>query len=206
MRWVQRSILVQLRTLMMSLVIAVVASAAANAGLILNLVDQLNGTVKLSYSGFLTTSDLTLDSTGNNVADLISPNQGRIRKSGAIDLYDTNSSTSGQTFGTLGQVTATAGTGSAVRISFAAPNALGVPSGYVSNAAISGSMDFTGSIASLGLNTGTYSFVWGIGGAGRTVTLNVSSGSAAVPEPASMAIFGLGALGMAYRARRKAKA
>jgi hypothetical protein len=28
-------------------------------------------------------------------------------------------------------------------------------------------------------------------------------GSAAVPEPTSMAIFGLGALGMAYRARRK---
>ncbi|MBU6387612.1 MAG: PEP-CTERM sorting domain-containing protein, partial [Planctomycetes bacterium] len=27
-----------------------------------------------------------------------------------------------------------------------------------------------------------------------------------VPEPTSMAIFGLGALGLAYRARRKAKA
>jgi hypothetical protein len=30
--------------------------------------------------------------------------------------------------------------------------------------------------------------------------------SSAVPEPTSMAIFGLGALGMAYRARRKLKA
>jgi hypothetical protein len=32
------------------------------------------------------------------------------------------------------------------------------------------------------------------------------TGAPAVPEPTSMAIFGLGALGMAYRARRKAKA
>lgn len=37
----------------------------------------------------------------------------------------------------------------------------------------------------------------------RIVTL---SPPAAVPEPSTMAIFGLGALGMAYRARRKAKA
>jgi hypothetical protein len=32
------------------------------------------------------------------------------------------------------------------------------------------------------------------------------SSSAVVPEPTSMAIFGLGALGMAYRTRRKSKA
>jgi hypothetical protein len=38
----------------------------------------------------------------------------------------------------------------------------------------------------------------------RVVTLDTTYG--AVPEPTSMAIFGLGALGTAYRARRKAKA
>jgi hypothetical protein len=37
---------------------------------------------------------------------------------------------------------------------------------------------------------------------GGTYTLNISS----APEPTSMAIFGLGALGMAYRARRKGMA
>ena len=37
---------------------------------------------------------------------------------------------------------------------------------------------------------------------GGTYTLNISS----VPEPTSMAIFGLGALGMAYRSRRKSMA
>lgn len=44
----------------------------------------------------------------------------------------------------------------------------------------------------------------GTGGAGDVqLTLNTAP---PVPEPTSMAIFGLGALGMAYRARRKAKA
>jgi hypothetical protein len=37
----------------------------------------------------------------------------------------------------------------------------------------------------------------------RVAMVGLSGGS--VPEPTSMAIFGLGALGMAYRARRKSK-
>ncbi len=42
---------------------------------------------------------------------------------------------------------------------------------------------------------------------GGGFNVNISSESqAAVPEPSTMAIFGLGVLGMAYRARRKAKA
>lgn len=48
-----------------------------------------------------------------------------------------------------------------------------------------------------------------LGGAGygfRVASVTPSSPPPAVPEPTSMAIFGLGALGMAYRARRKAKA
>ena len=35
---------------------------------------------------------------------------------------------------------------------------------------------------------------------------SLPSSAAAVPEPTSMAIFGLGALAMAYRTRRKSKA
>lgn len=38
---------------------------------------------------------------------------------------------------------------------------------------------------------------------GGTYTLNISSGNSAVPEPTSMAIFGLGTLGLAHRAHRK---
>ncbi|MCE2815042.1 MAG: PEP-CTERM sorting domain-containing protein [Planctomycetaceae bacterium] len=36
--------------------------------------------------------------------------------------------------------------------------------------------------------------------------VNPAGGGGQVPEPTSMAIFGLGALGFAYRARRKSKA
>jgi hypothetical protein len=39
-----------------------------------------------------------------------------------------------------------------------------------------------------------------------TATFSGEFPSSAVPEPTSMAIFGLGALGVAYRARRKLKA
>jgi len=45
----------------------------------------------------------------------------------------------------------------------------------------------------------------GTGGSGLTVQLSDSGGGGQVPEPTSIAIFGLGALGLAYRARRKAK-
>jgi formylglycine-generating enzyme required for sulfatase activity len=44
------------------------------------------------------------------------------------------------------------------------------------------------------------------GAVGFRVALLLPSSPPAVPEPTSMAIFGLGALGMAYRARRKARA
>jgi hypothetical protein len=46
----------------------------------------------------------------------------------------------------------------------------------------------------------------GFGGVDTAFGTSLQSGGGVVPEPASFAIFGLGALGMAYRARRKSKA
>ena len=74
-----------------------------------------------------------------------------------------------------------------------------------------------------GLNTNGGSLPWsGIGNIGGATsislrgfggndvaygaTLQSGGGGGVVPEPTSIAIFGLGALGMAYRARRKSKA
>lgn len=59
------------------------------------------------------------------------------------------------------------------------------------------------SLSSLGFNLGT--FIYTIVNTTETITVNIGS-SAAVPEPTSMAIFGLGALGLAYHKRRKLKA
>ena len=81
---------------------------------------------------------------------------------------------------------------------------------------ITGSMTFSNkTMSSMGLdNYGT--FVYRFLSTTETLTFVLSSGSGSgggggggggeVPEPTSMAIFGLGALGMACRARRKAKA
>lgn len=58
--------------------------------------------------------------------------------------------------------------------------------------------------------TDNYSFAVGIPNPSDTVnpsnwTLSSSAAPVAVPEPSSMVLFGLGALGMSYRARRKSK-
>lgn len=88
---------------------------------------------------------------------------------------------------------------------------LSLDKSYGFGSALSASAIFSNkSIASLGItNPGTYVYTYGNSTTNDTVTFNIGSspsGGGAVPEPTSMAIFGLGALGFAYRARRKAKA
>jgi len=81
---------------------------------------------------------------------------------------------------------------------------------YVFGTAISGTVTWNNkTLADLGItNLGTYVYTAGSGENTDTVTFNLSSGGGGgeVPEPTSMAIFGLGALGFAYRNRRKQKA
>lgn len=188
---------------MLTLVLAAVAPAAADASLIFNLGPASSSVMKLTYSGSIITSDLTLDGTASNASSFITPNQGTIRTVGGVDSYDTASTSIAQTFGTLGQAVATSVTGPALRVSFTSPNLIGLPSGYVSNSAISGSMDFNGTLASLGLTSGTYTFSWGGGGAGRSVTLNISS--TPIPEPATMGVLAIGSILGGYSYRRRVK-
>jgi hypothetical protein len=191
----------RLRNFLFTLVLAAAAPVAAEASLIFNLTDLKNGTVSLIYSGSVNTAGLTIDSSASNPSNLVSPSQGRIRSTGAVDVYETNSTTTPQTFGSGAQALATSGSGSAVRINFSDPAALGLPAAYVSNSPILGSMNFNGSLASLGLTAGTYSFSWGSGGLGRTVTLNVGT----VPEPATMAVMAIGSVVGGYSYRRRVK-
>lgn len=193
-----------LKKVIAALVMTAVAPATANAGLILTLSQSSSSSVvNLTYSGFVTTSDLALDASPTNTANFISPVQGRIRKVGAVDIYETNSNSIPQAFGVGSQVLAISGSGSAIRINFEGPGFIGVPSGYASNAAIFGTMTFAGTIASLGVTPGTYMFEWGVGGAGRTVTLDV----VAVPEPATstMGVVAIGSILGGYFYRRRIK-
>ena len=78
--------------------------------------------------------------------------------------------------------------------------ALGPLSSFSSNATVTGPL--VASSAALTTTVGDLVFTAYTG----TGTFSGEFPSSAVPEPTSMAIFGLGALGMAYRARRTLKA
>jgi hypothetical protein len=196
------------RAIQLSLCVAVMAVMAgqSQAAVVMSMVDKLDGTVELTYTGYINTTGLINIGTFPGGASGILPGGGIIQRGGFTSLFLTGSSTAAQTFGTGGLTLATTSSGSAINVYFNSPTTLDLPAGYVSGGAISGSMTFSGSFASLGINPVARTFSWGLGGAGSSVSLTFSSGTGgAVPEPTSMAIFGIGALGMAYRARRKTK-
>jgi hypothetical protein len=196
------------RAIQLALCLAVMAVMAgqSQAAVVMSMVDKLDGTVELTYTGYINTAGLTALGPSNGVSSGIAPSGGLIQRAGVTSLFFTGSSTAGQTFGTGGLTVATTSSGSAINVNFNSPTTLALPGGYVSGGAISGSMTFSGSFASLGINPVARTFSWGLGGAGSSVSLTFSSGTGgAVPEPTSMAIFGIGALGIAYRARRKTK-
>lgn len=80
--------------------------------------------------------------------------------------------------------------------------------GYTAGATITGQSKLSGkTLAGLQLPTSFTEFVYTLNNGGDTVTVQFGSpsgggGGGAVPEPTSLAIFGLGAIGAAIRARR----
>ena len=79
-------------------------------------------------------------------------------------------------------------------------NQIWVPDGYVSNNPLSGSMTFQNqTLAGLGLNAGGYTWEWENQGNSDFLTFNVNASD--VPVPSTLALFGLGLLGL--RLRRK---
>ena len=197
--------MLRLRNLMLGLVMAAMSPSAAEASLILNLSESGGNTV-LTYSGYINTVGLVPVATSSTTASSMQPSSGQIMKGPATDLFFTNSSSGFQPFGSGGLVNPISESGSAVLTNFGSPAILGLPAGYASGAPITGSMTFVGTFAALGItDRRSYTFSWGAGGAGSSVTLNVAS---AVPEPATMGVLAIGSVlgGYTYRRRsRKAK-
>jgi hypothetical protein len=193
-----------LRNLVFVAVSVLLSAGSAKASLIINLVDQENGTLLLTYSGSINMSTLggPVAVNYNQGTPMFSAFQGYLRVGTFVDLYNTGSTSSPSTFGAGGGVVPTLVTpgSSAFAADFVAKT-LSVPTGYVSNSPISGSATFSGTLSSNGVNAGTYMYSWG-SGITESVVLNVSS---VVPEPGSMAVLAIGSIasGVAYRRRRK---
>ena len=193
-----------LRNLVFIAVSVLLSAGSAKASLIINLVDQENGTLLLTYSGSINMSTLggPVAVNYNQGTPMFSAFQGYLRVGTFVDLYNTGSTSTPSTFGAGGGVVPTLVTpgSSAFAADFVAKT-LSVPTGYVSNSPISGSATFSGTLSSNGVNAGTYMYSWG-SGITESVVLNVSS---VVPEPGSMAVLAIGSIasGVAYRRRRK---
>jgi hypothetical protein len=193
-----------LRNLVFIAVSVLLSAGSAKASLIINLVDQGNNTLLLTYSGSINMSTLggPVAVNYNQGTPMFSAFQGYLRIGTFVDLYNTGSTSTPSTFGAGGGVVPTLVTpgSSAFAADFVAKT-LSVPTGYVSNSPISGSATFSGTLSSNGVNAGTYMYSWG-SGITESVVLNVSS---VVPEPGSMAVLAIGSIasGVAYRRRRK---
>ncbi len=192
--------MLRLRNLMLALVMAAFAPAAADASLILNL-NQVGANTILTYSGQINTTGLTLIGPVATTAS-ITPNQGILQNATSTNYFLTGSSSGSQNFGTGGAATAVSSSGSPIYVNFSAPSLIGLPAGYASGSPLTGSLTFVGTFATLGITDNTtYTFSWGGGGAGSSVTLNVTS----VPEPATMGVLAIGSAvgGFSYRRRVK---
>jgi hypothetical protein len=176
--------------------------ARSEAGLVFTM-DQVGSDVVVTASGTVNTAGLTKTTeTAPNVGS-IWPSTGLLWIAGSAatgagtDIYE--SIIGPASFGGGGVALATSGSGDEVVLD--ASGTLSVPKDYISGTAISGTMTFAGTtIAALGATPGTYTWTWGSGPDADFATLNV------VPEPGSLALFGLSALGVgliAYRRRKK---
>jgi hypothetical protein len=80
------------------------------------------------------------------------------------------------------------------------PGGVVVPHGYVSGSVLAtGTATWTGTtILGLGLTQGTYIWTWGSGRNADSFELDIATGGASVPEPASLYLFGAGAVGLFF--------
>jgi hypothetical protein len=204
----------------------VVGTFASNAfaGVIVNFTES-SGNVVATVSGSLSSLGNPTGSTSNKAAGgLVSidpgdpgiglPEVNTFQVSTGSETYSYSLTNSGGPWGASFSSTAATSVG-LTGVKFLGVNAssnigLFVAKDYVFGTAISGTVTWNNkTLADLGItNLGTYVYTAGSGANTDTVTFNFSSGGGGgeVPEPTSMAIFGLGALGFAYRNRRKQKA
>ncbi len=166
--------------------------------------EEAGGNVTFTWTGNLNTAGVSFAATNiqsatGKIAPFIGGFLGYDPSRSTIDISDTNTlNPSSNPFGTVdvGTVDASSFTGSPFGLD--ASGRIGVPAGYTSGSDLNGTLTFTGhSFASLGLTPSPIPFTWTFANT-DTVKMTV----AAVPEPSSTALLGLGGLALMLRRRR----
>jgi hypothetical protein len=200
----------RLRTIVLAvlgLTLALSLGGPARADYVVNLT-QSGGNVLATGSGTINTTGLTFNGGGSfDGAATLEPSQG-LATFGPTDLVHVGfflGISGPSSFGTGGPDHANSGTGDFVGVGpFGGQLQLVVPADYVSNSQLNSSEVWSGqTFNSLGLTPGTYAWTWGSGADASSFTMNIG---AAVPEPSSLALCGLGLAGVFGYLRRRRSA
>ena len=173
----------------------------ARAAYVENL-QEVGSDVVATGSGTINTSGLGSPGFGGEAGGYLNPSQsfvlvGGPTGGGETAIYNT-SITGPSSFGSGGGIAGTTSSGDPVGLFY--PDQINVPLGYVSGDPLSSTSTFAGeTLSSLGVTPGTYTWSWGDGSTADSFTL---VDTAAVPEPASLGLIGVGCLSLLARRRR----
>jgi hypothetical protein len=159
-----------------------------------------------TFTVTLTTSGSDVVATGSGTIDLTGLSSFGSTTSGPVELYPANGIVSTGPSGNVDFYSGLSGPfsfgtgfgGFAISTSGQTVDledfgiSLYVPEGYVSNTSLSGTATYAGTIASLSLTPGTYTWTWDSGA--NSFVLQVPRG---IPEPSTWALLGIGFLGLA---------
>lgn len=176
-------------------------------GAVLITISESGNDVVATGSGTLNTTSLSPFSQNSSVMNIINSSNPTItigdtagfNTAASDDTFDISVSGS---FGGSGFGIASSSTGDVIGVgAFGGRGFLYVPNGYVSGSNLSGSAIWSDEdFDSLTLTPGDYTWSWGSGANEDSLTVRISS----VPEPSSITLLGLGALGFVSRRKRTA--
>ena len=191
------------RLIVVTFVLNLSMHGIARGDLVIN-ITQSGADVLFVASGELNMSEASYFATSGSGSGVVNPSGANIRMGvGSRDRYlvPLGPTTFGSGTGTLADIN----TGDVVGLFGASSGTMSeiyVPSGYVSGTSLSATSTYqSSSFASLGLTEGQYIYSWGAGANSDSLTVNI--GSAAIPEPSSLLLFGFGVMALNSSRRRK---